>query len=260
MVFYQKYRPEKLSDLDSVDVREELTRILKSNQIPHAFLFVGPRGLGKTSAARILAKVVNCDKKDACGKCESCISIKAQSSPDVIEIDAASHRGIDDIRILRERVGLSPVSLKYKVYIIDEVHMLTKEAFNGILKTLEEPPEHAIFVLCTTEEEKVLDTIISRCVRIGFTLAKKEEIRASLVKVITKEKIKIEKDALDYLVEKLDGSFREGHKILEQLSSMGGNIDTQAVEKVLGLSGTGDVKQVLELVRLGKPKAIIEKI
>ncbi|PIV01497.1 DNA polymerase III, subunit gamma and tau, partial [Candidatus Shapirobacteria bacterium CG03_land_8_20_14_0_80_39_12] len=185
--FYLKYRPQKFLDLDSSEAREELLKIFKSEKIPHALLFSGPRGIGKTSAARIVAKAVNCEKVQSteykehrefepCNQCDSCISITNGTNVDILEIDAASNRGIDDIKELREKIKLSPASAKYKVYIIDEAHMLTPEAFNALLKTLEEPPKHAIFILCTTDPEKLPKTIISRCQRINFKKASNKEI------------------------------------------------------------------------------------
>ncbi|MBI1869345.1 AAA family ATPase, partial [Candidatus Gottesmanbacteria bacterium] len=167
MVFYLKYRPQKISELDSQQVRERLTSIISSGQIPHALLLAGPKGTGKTSVARIIAKIINClqhptshlslptSNVEPCNNCPSCISITSGSNLDVLEIDAASNRGIEEIRDLREKIHLSPSSSRYKVYIIDEVHMLTTEAFNALLKTLEEPPAHAIFILATTDPHKV---------------------------------------------------------------------------------------------------------
>ena len=189
MVYYRKYRPQTIADLDSKDVRNKLDAVLRSSaptfiQVPHAFLFTGPKGLGKTSTARIVAKVINCtDRRDTSGKdiepcnsCTQCVSITKGNNMDIMEIDAASNRGIDEMRDLKEKIKLSPLSAKKKVYIIDEVHMLTTEAFNALLKTLEEPPDHAVFILCTTEMHKVPATILSRCLHIGFRLATEEEL------------------------------------------------------------------------------------
>lgn len=222
MTFYLKYRPQKIAELDLYRVREELTRILGSGDVPHAFLFSGPRGAGKTSAARILAKAVNCEGSnqqpigEPCNKCAQCVAITNGSSLDVVEIDAASNRGVDDIRTLREGVKLATAGAKKKVYIIDEAHMLTSEASNALLKTLEEPPRHVIFVLATTVPGKLLDTIRSRCTNILFPKATNGEIVASLGKVVKGEKLKVEEGVLEDIALHTDGSFREAHKILEQ--------------------------------------------
>ena len=205
--FYLKYRPQKLADLDLREVREGLLRIVKGGKFPHALLFAGPKGTGKTSAARIFAKVVNCQNpKDGepCNQCDACREITKGTAMDLIEIDAASNRGIDDIRALRETIKLSPVKLKYKVYIIDEVHMLTLEAFNALLKTLEEPPTHAIFILCTTEPDKLPETIISRCLRFNFRKAKIEEIvEGPLKRAVENESFEVE-DCLLYTSDAAD--------------------------------------------------------
>src|ERR1700722_6921705 len=200
MVFYRKYRPQKIDYLDSAAVRDTLHAVLQ-NDVSHAFLFTGPKGLGKTSTARIVAKVVNCERRkkgevEPCNECDQCVSITNGTNVDVLEIDAASNRGIDEIRELKEKIRLAPVAAKRKVYIIDEVHMLTTEAFNALLKTLEEPPEHAMFILCTTEAHKVPETIISRCFQVQFKPAKDKEIARSLTRIIEGEEINIEKDVL----------------------------------------------------------------
>ena len=205
MTLYLKYRPRNLNELDLGDVGESLKKILSKKSIPHAFLFAGPKGTGKTSAARILAKMVNCESKNPpCGNCDQCLSIDKGNNLDVIEMDAASHRGIDDVRILRDAVKLTPVSAKKKIYIIDEAHMLTTEASNALLKTLEEPPEHVIFILATTNPEKLIDTIRSRTTYIPFRKAKSEEIVRSLKRVVVGEKIKIDTETLSVIAEASD--------------------------------------------------------
>jgi DNA polymerase III subunit gamma/tau len=222
MVFYRKYRPQTIEELDSKDVREKLRGILESSSVSHAFLFTGPKGLGKTSTARIVAKSLNCEKKikgiEPCNDCDQCKSITSGTNMDILEIDGASNRGIDEIRDLREKIKLSPMSARKKIYIIDEVHMLTTEAFNALLKTLEEPPSHAVFILCTTEPHKVPGTILSRCLRIQFKKATEEELIRSFERILRAEKLDGEKEALRLIASFSDGSFRDGVKILEEMS------------------------------------------
>lgn len=219
MTFYLKYRPQKINDLDITSVRDTLSNILKSKQIPHAYLFSGPKGTGKTSAARILAKTINCQSKNPpCNKCDQCVSITNGTNMDVIEMDAASNRGIDDVRALRDVIKLAPTNAKAKIYIIDEAHMLTLEASNALLKTLEEPPSHVYFVLATTNPEKLIETIKSRTTQIVFTKATAKEISRSLKKVIAEEKIKISDEDVMTICKMSKGSFRDAVKILEQIS------------------------------------------
>jgi len=228
MTLYLKYRPQKIEELDLQSVRERLVKALTSGKdLPHAWLFSGPRGTGKTSAARILAKVVNCNSnsnRKPCNKCEICLGITSGSCPDVIEIDAASNRGIDEIRELRERVGLAPMQAKFKVYIIDEAHMLTTEAANALLKTLEEPPAHAVFILCTTEAEKLPDTVRSRCAEVKFGKPSIEEITDKLERVAKGEDMRIEKGDMRDIAKAAGGSFRDAIKLLEQVMLAGGDV------------------------------------
>lgn len=261
MVFYLKYRPQNFKELDSAEVRERLISFLSgrmplaskskrgdTSSIPHAFLFTGPKGLGKTSTARILARAVNCTNRksekdiEPCNKCPSCRAISSGSSLDVLEIDGASNRGIDEIRDLRDKIRLSPVSSFMKVYIIDEVHMLTTEAFNALLKTLEEPPNHAIFILCTTDPQKVPGTIASRCFALNFEKANTEDLIHSFTRILKGEKLVADKDALTLIARRSDGSFRDGTKILEELSGVK-KITVQVVDKKLN---TATVSQNLD--------------
>jgi DNA polymerase-3 subunit gamma/tau len=219
-VFHLKYRPKKFGDLDLKDVAAKLVKIFEQKDIPQSFLLAGPKGSGKTSAARIIARVVNCDKPingEPCDKCSNCKEIENGNSIDVIEIDAASNRGIEDIRGLKENSYLLPVALKRKVFIIDEVHMLTKEAFNALLKVIEEPPKHVMFILCTTDEEKIPETVLSRLLKIEFRKGKKQELLESIEKIIKGEKIEIEKEAIDTIVKKSDGSFRNLQKRFNEI-------------------------------------------
>ncbi len=261
MVYYRKYRPQNVAELDLDSVRQRLESILKAKELPHAFLFTGPKGLGKTSAARILAKAINCENNDIgsrildkgkkeknptskiqhpksriepCNKCEACRSITNGSNLDVLEIDAASNRGIDEIRDLREKIKFAPSSLKKKVYIIDEVHMLTQEAFNALLKTLEEPPSHAIFILCTTEAEKIPLTISSRTFHVNFKKPTKDEVTRSISRIVKSESLDVEKTVLEDIYRLSDGSFRDAAKILEELTFAAGNkkITDKSVEEI----------------------------
>ncbi len=268
MSFYQKYRSGKVADLDLDSVRSTFGTMMESGEVAHAYLFVGPRGLGKTSSARILARLVNCEKNytkgklnkklaEPCGECDACTSIKNGSAVDVMEIDAASHRGIDDIRDLREKVNLAPSMLPKKVYIIDEVHMLTSEAFNALLKTLEEPPAHAMFILCTTEAHKVPETIVSRCVRVNFTKATPTELVRSLSRAVEGEGLKIDRETLEELASGLDGSFREGHKLLEQLVNRFEKITVENVRETLKLIGNSQVEALLTAVRTGDTAGVV---
>ncbi len=256
MVFYRKYRPQTIAELDSSKVREILYAVLKQPEIPHAFLLTGPKGLGKTSTARIIAKVVNCEHLDRSSVssrqpsakdqrpktsdqiepdniCEQCVSITNGSNLDVLEIDGASNRGIDEIRDVRDKVKLAPSSAKKKIYIIDEVHMLTTEAFNALLKTIEEPPSHVMFIFCTTEPQKVPETIISRCFHLAYHKATTEDIVHSLERVVQGEKLQVDKEALEEIAALADGGFRDATKILEELVmlSNGGNITKELLEK-----------------------------
>src|SRR4030043_2039940 len=237
MTFYLKYRPKILDDLDSENVRESLKKIMISGNIPQAFLFTGPKGIGKTSAARILASIVNCEnigkKITPCGKCEQCKAILKSSNLDVIEMDAASHRGIGDVRILRDAVKLAPAKARKKVYIIDEAHMLTVEASNALLKTLEEPPEHVMFIMATTNPEKLIETIRSRTVNINFAKASDEEIIRAIMKTLKGEKIKANDKSLKLIAKASDGSFREAHKIIENIISQGSKFSEEELEKTL---------------------------
>ena len=270
-VLYRKYRAQ---DFDELIGQEHITKILKNavrgNQLSHAYLFVGSRGTGKTSAARILAKAVNCQKvkKDGnpCNECDVCVSITNGNYLDLIEIDAASNRGIDQIRDLKERIEFAPSKGRFKVYIIDEVHMLTNEAFNALLKTLEEPPEHVIFILATTDVHKLPPTILSRCQRYDFRLGTEDEIRDTLKDILSKEKLKIEDKALDIVVRNARGSYRDALSLMDvvvnsQLRSEDAKkITEEEVRNVLGIPEVYMVNDLLTALIEGDSKKSLECI
>ena len=265
-VLYRKYRPKTFSEIVGQDhVKKVLTNALRMNRVAHAYIFAGPRGTGKTTTARILAKSLNCeDRKGAepCNRCRSCLAIDEGTFMDVVELDAASNRGIDEIRRIREATGYRPIEGKYKVYIIDEVHMLTKEAFNALLKTLEEPPEHVVFVLATTNLEKVPPTIVSRCQVLEFKNLPENLIFERLKEVASKERMEIEKEALRFLARRAEGGMRDALTLLEQVwkFSAGGRITMEDVEKALGLIPLDLVrKYVLSMIE-GKLEDVLEVV
>lgn len=265
VAFYRKYRPE---NFDQTIGQDHILTVLKNavtqSKISHAYLFTGPRGTGKTSVARILAKTINCqNRKDynPCGKCPVCIGIAEDRVMDLIEIDAASNRGIDEMRDLREKVKFSPTEANFKVFIIDEVHMLTKEAFNALLKTLEEPPEHAIFILATTEINKVPATIISRCQRHDFKRITMHDLETRLSEVAKKEKIIISDDALETIAETSEGGLRDAISLLDQLASIGlSKIEESDVEAILGLAPHKMVSEFVSSVLSGDSRGAIKII
>lgn len=262
MVLYLKYRPQQFKEVIGQDhVTTTLQNALKSGQLGHAYLFSGPRGTGKTSVARILAKVVNCDQprgSEPCGKCSTCLAVAKGTFLDLVEIDAASNRGIDDVRALRGQVNFQPMQGKYKVYVLDEVHMLTKEAFNALLKTLEEPPAHVIFVLCTTEAHRLPSTVISRCQRFDFHLADEKALVEYLDSVSYKEGLTIDRDALALIARQAQGSFRDALGLLEQVSVFAaGPIARDKVIEVLGLTPESEAQKLLDFIAAGEVRKAI---
>lgn len=236
---YRKYRSQKFEDiLGQSHITQTLQNALRTGRVTHAYLFCGPRGTGKTTTARVLAKALNCEKgptPDPCDQCSACVRIREGHSLDVVEIDAASNRGIDEIRALREQVGLAPVEERYKLYIIDEVHMLTTEAFNALLKTLEEPPRNVVFVLATTEAHKVPRTIISRCQRFDFRRGGPQELLNRLEYVARQEGFVYEPSALQAIANASAGSFRDALALLEQAHAYSPEkLTLKAVQEVLG--------------------------
>jgi hypothetical protein len=239
---YRKYRPNNFDTVFGQEyIKKSIQNALDQNKLAHAYLFSGPRGVGKTTIARIIAKSVNCIKNGIsskpCLSCENCVSIAEGNNLDIIEIDAASNRGIDEIRSLKESINYQPVRCRMKVYIIDEIHMLTNEAFNALLKTLEEPPKHAIFILATTEINKLPDTIISRCICYNFKTLSENEAIDMMRNCVEKENIKIDDDSLKLIFKKSGGSARDAFSILEQISStnFGEDITEELVKKTLGM-------------------------
>jgi len=252
-VFYRKWRPQTLSEVVGQEpVTQTLRHAVENGKIAHAYLFCGPRGTGKTSMARILAKAVNCPNQaggEPCNTCDVCRSITEGRALDVIEIDAASNRGIDEIRSLREKANYAPSLARYKVYIIDEVHMLTEAACNALLKTLEEPPPHVIFVLATTEAHKVIATIVSRCQRFNFHRLRQTEIMDKLKLICKKEKIHIEPAALELIARAATGSLRDAENILQQMIAYYGNqIELAQIQAELGISWDSRVRQLARCV------------
>jgi len=237
---HHKYRPQTFAQLAGQDaIAQTLSNALTSGRIAPAYLFCGPRGTGKTSSARILAKSLNCMATDKptptpCGKCEACVSITNGSALDVIEIDAASNTGVDNIREIIERVQFAPVQCRYKVYVIDECHMLSTAAFNALLKTLEEPPSRVIFVLATTDPQRVLPTIISRCQRFDYRRIPLDAMVKHLRYIATEEYIDIDSGALSLVAQLSNGGMRDAESLLDQLSLLSGTITTQKVWDLVG--------------------------
>jgi DNA polymerase-3 subunit gamma/tau len=265
---YRKYRPQKLSEIAGQDhIVNALSKQLETGKIHHAYLFTGPKGTGKTSTARIIAKAINCDKSkvkskkvkgkskltfsEPCNKCNSCNAVSGGSYLDLIEIDAASNRGIDDVRELREGIKLAPSGGAYKVYIIDEAHMLTPEAFNALLKTLEEPPAHAVFILATTEPHKLPGTIVSRSQRFDFGRPSVDKIHEVLKKVVKGEDWKVADEGLIEIAKASDGAFRDAKVLLEKVGTVNPKAD---VEEVIQLIGKKNISQVLEILEIAEDK------
>ncbi len=260
---YRKYRPQSFGDLQGQNViRSTLTQALKQNKVVHAYLFSGPRGTGKTSTARLIAKAIQCEKRletgEPCETCEICILNNKGELIDLVEIDAASNRGIDEIRDLREKIRFAPTRAKSKVYIIDEVHMLTKEAFNALLKSLEEPPSHVYFILATTEIHKIPETIISRCQRYEFKRISEKDLTNQLKWIAEKEGLEAEPAALELLAKYAEGGMRDAISIFEQLATEPlteelvrerlGLTNHQSCEELFAALGSADAKKGLDVI------------
>src|SRR3989339_773499 len=266
LVLARKYRPK---DFDELVGQEHISEVLKNaiekNRIAHAYIFSGTRGTGKTTTARIFTKALNCvDRKASqpCGKCPNCKEIADGNSIDVQEIDGASNRGIEEIRSLRENVQYAPSSSKYKVYIIDEAHQITDAAFNALLKTLEEPPEHVIFILATTDPQKIPLTILSRCQRFKFRPLSAVEISTHLEKLSKLEKFDIDKSALQLIAQISNGSLRDSLSMLDQVISFSPDdkITDKTVRELIGLSPLEMVSSIVDLILAKDAKGILEKI
>jgi DNA polymerase III subunit gamma/tau len=269
LVLYRKYRPQSFRDIEAQEhVTTTIANEIKSGHVAHAYLFSGPRGCGKTTTARIIAKAVNCLNRksgefEPCNKCTNCVEIQNGRAIDLIEIDAASHRGIDDIRELREGIKFAPTKLKYKVFIIDECHQLSKDAANALLKTLEEPPAHAIFVLATTELHKILPTMLSRCQRFDFHKLTLPQLVTRLRKLADLEGVKIEKAALELVALGAGGSVRDSESllgqalVLSQTEAKKSEIKASDIRGVLGLSETKVVGELVDLVAKNEAGAAV---
>ncbi|MFZ5559475.1 MAG: DNA polymerase III subunit gamma/tau [Patescibacteria group bacterium] len=263
LVLYRKYRPQKFSEVVGQDhVIKTLTSAIATGKVAHAYLFAGPRGTGKTTVARLLAKAVNCldnSSYEPCNKCESCLDIMSGRAMDLIEIDAASNRGIEEIRELRERVRFTPSRGKYKIFVIDEAHQLTKEAFNALLKTLEEPPAHVIFVLATTEPYKMLPTILSRVQRFDFRKLSLPDIIKRLEMIAKKEGVKIREKALRIIALNSEGYMRDAESMLGQVIAFCGDKEI-AVEDIENILGIVDINLAIKFIDLLAKKKSAEAL
>ena len=249
---YNKYRSQTFDELVGQQaIVQTLKNALELNKISHAYLFSGPRGTGKTSVARLFAKALNCEKGvgKQCNTCENCRQISEGEHPDVIEIDAASNSGVQEVRNLIEKVKYAPIKGRYKVYIIDEVHMMTNSAFNALLKTLEEPPEYVVFILCTTDPYKLLPTILSRCQRFEFKKIDNNDLKKLIVRVLTGENIKADLETVNLIVELANGGARDALSMLDQLIAYSGNeINLDDVRRVFGLTSMDEKLNLLKIV------------
>jgi len=255
---YRKYRPQGWAEVIGQEhVVQTLRNAIVADRVAHAYLFAGPRGTGKTTLARLLAKAVNCLNEDKakrpCNECENCKAVNENRFMDLIEIDAASNTSVDDVRDLRDKINFSPSQGKYKIYIIDEVHMLSTAAFNALLKTLEEPPPHAIFVLATTEIHKIPATVLSRCQRHEFRRVPVDEIVGQLKAIAKAEKIQVDDDALATIARQAGGGLRDAISLLDQLASTGTKITLQLTQTVLGTATSQTVLDLIASIRDHKP-------
>ena len=253
LVLYRKYRPQSFSEIiGQQHIVQTLTNSINSKSISHAYLFCGPRGSGKTTMARIFAKAINCEKpqdSEPCNKCDSCVEIMASKSMDLMEIDAGSHTSVEGVRELIDGLKFAPIKSKYKIFIIDECHQLSKSAASALLKTLEEPPAHAIFMLATTEAHKMIATIISRCQRFDFRRLHSAQIIEKLVHILKKENTKFEESALNVIALNARGSFRDAESLLDKcMSFSGGILKTQDIKELLGIVEVGQISKFVDFL------------
>ena len=263
-VLYRTYRPAKFSEVVGQDyIIKTLVNAIRNNKIAHAYLFAGPRGTGKTTIAKLFAKAINCEKfkDEACDKCENCKAYLEGNHPDIIELDAASNNGVDDIREIIEQVPYAPMLGKYKVYIVDEVHMLTTQAFNALLKTLEEPPAHVIFILATTDPQKVIPTVLSRCQRYNFSKINLYEIKKRTTEVLKAEKIPYEEKAVEEIARLAEGGMRDALSLLEQcLAYNPDEVKLEDIEHIFGLTSTAEEVELYKKVHTNEISEVVRKL
>ena len=263
-VLYRTYRPAKFSEVVGQDyIIKTLVNAIRNNKIAHAYLFAGPRGTGKTTIAKLFAKAINCEnfKDEACDECENCKAYLEGNHPDIIELDAASNNGVDDIREIIEQVPYAPLLGKYKVYIIDEVHMLTTQAFNALLKTLEEPPAHVIFILATTDPQKVIPTVLSRCQRYNFSKINLYEIKKRTIEVLKAENIPYEEKAVEEIARLAEGGMRDALSLLEQcLAYNPDEVKLEDVEHIFGLTSTAEEVELYRKVHTNEISEVVRKL
>ena len=260
---YRKYRPETFENVvGQKHIIKTLLNAIENNKVAHAYIFSGPRGTGKTTTAKLLAKALNCSEANKpCNECDNCKAILDGSHPDIIEIDAASNNGVDEVRELIEKVKYAPIQGKFKVYIIDEVHMMTSGAFNALLKTLEEPPEHVVFILATTDVHKVIPTVLSRCQRFDFSKINFEDIKQRVVEILKLENITFEEGVPSLVAELADGGMRDALSILDQVVSYAGeDIKLQHIYDIYGMMSNSDMVEYLTLLAENKTKEVLEMI
>lgn len=263
-VLYRTYRPSKFNEVVGQDyIVKTLCNAIKNQKIAHAYLFAGPRGTGKTTVAKLFAKAINCEsfKDESCDECDSCKTYLRQNHPDIIEMDAASNNGIDEIREIIDQVPYAPILGKYKVYIIDEVHMLSTSAFNALLKTLEEPPAHVVFILATTDPQKVIPTVLSRCQRYNFAKINPHNIKERLIKILNEEKLEFDNDAVEEISRMAEGGMRDALSLLEQcLAYNPDGLKINDVQKIFGLTSTKEEVKLYTQIHKNQISEVIQNL